>query len=252
MPFIRVSYLENQYETQQLHLISKVIMNTLIQHFNVPEDDYFQVFHAHKESEFYYSKDYLSIERSNGLLYIQITLKSGRSTEQKTSFYSSLAEQLSDTVTIRKEDVFVVLVDTEFEDWTFGNGIAQMIQPSDTKREKVEMRHRKIVSHAQEAFGDIAPAFARYTEEVLFEDVWRRTQLSLRERSLLTVAALVAGGLTEQLPYHIRLAQENGLTEKELIEAMTHLAFYAGWPRAVSAIQTAKKVLSESIPQDNR
>ncbi|AJS58148.1 carboxymuconolactone decarboxylase family protein [Paenibacillus sp. IHBB 10380] len=104
------------------------------------------------------------------------------------------------------------------------------------------MKHHKIVSNARELFGDIAPTFVRYSEEVLFEDVWRREQLSLRERSLLTVSALVAGGLTEQLHYHLHLAQENGLTEEELIEAMTHLAFYAGWPRAAAAIQVAKDV----------
>jgi phenylpyruvate tautomerase PptA (4-oxalocrotonate tautomerase family) len=128
MPFIRVSYLEQQYEAQQLKQISTVIMDALIEHFNVPEDDFFQVFHAHKAEEFYYSNNYLNIERSNGLLFIQITLKSGRTTEQKTSFYALLAEKLSATVNVRTEDVFVVLVGTEFEDWSFGNGIAQMLQ----------------------------------------------------------------------------------------------------------------------------
>ncbi|WP_405116751.1 tautomerase family protein [Paenibacillus sp. FSL K6-1217] len=109
-------------------IISREIKNALREHFNVPQDDFFQVFHAHKASEFYYSPNYLNIERTDGLLYIQITLKSGRSKEQKMSFYSKLAETLSSTLGIRKEDVFVVLVDTEFEDWTFGNGIAQMIE----------------------------------------------------------------------------------------------------------------------------
>ncbi|WP_438497546.1 tautomerase family protein [Paenibacillus sp. IHBB 3054] len=128
MPFVRVSYLENKYDAEQLPIISRDIMSALVEHFNVPEDDFFQVFHAHKASEFYYSPNYLNIERTDGLLFIQITLKSGRSTEQKKSFYSKLAQLLSNTLHIRKEDVFVVLVDTEFEDWTFGNGIAQMIE----------------------------------------------------------------------------------------------------------------------------
>lgn len=128
MPFIRVSYMEQQYEVGQLERISKVIMNNLIQHFHVPEDDFFQVFHAHKAGEFFYSPNYLNIERSHGLLYIQITLKSGRTTEQKTSFYQALADQLARTMPMRIEDVFIVLVDTEFEDWSFGNGIAQMLQ----------------------------------------------------------------------------------------------------------------------------
>ncbi|NHN31513.1 tautomerase family protein [Paenibacillus agricola] len=128
MPFVRVSYLENQYESEQLTQISRVVMQVLIQHFDVPEDDCFQVFHSHKASEFVYSRNYLNIERSDGLIYFQITLKSGRSTEKKTSFYSKLAELLSNELKIRKEDVFVMLIETEFEDWTFGNGEAQMLQ----------------------------------------------------------------------------------------------------------------------------
>jgi phenylpyruvate tautomerase PptA (4-oxalocrotonate tautomerase family) len=131
MPFIRVSYLENQYESDQLITISGEIMSSLIQHFDVPEDDYFQVFHGHRASEFFYSPNYLNIRRTDGLLYIQITLKSGRIAQKKKGFYSELAKNLSDKLGIRKEDVFVVLVENELEDWTFGNGIAQMIEPSD-------------------------------------------------------------------------------------------------------------------------
>ncbi|WP_028548009.1 carboxymuconolactone decarboxylase family protein [Paenibacillus sp. UNC451MF] len=102
------------------------------------------------------------------------------------------------------------------------------------------MKHKQIISNARETMGDVTPAFVQYSEEVLFGDVWRREELSLRERSLVTVAALVAGEHTNQLPYHLNLAKENGLTEEELMEAITHLAFYVGWPRAASAIQVAK------------
>lgn len=109
------------------------------------------------------------------------------------------------------------------------------------------MAHRKIVSSARESFAEIAPAFVGYTEDVLFGDVWRREQLSLRDRSMITVAALVAGGMTDQLPYHLRLAVENGLKPVELVEAITHLAFYAGWPRAASSLQVAKIVFGEQI-----
>jgi 4-carboxymuconolactone decarboxylase len=98
--------------------------------------------------------------------------------------------------------------------------------------------HPKIdTTSVKENYGKFAPAFARYSDEILFGDLWRREELPLRERSLITVAALVAGGHTEQLPYHLRLAQENGLTKEELIEAVTHLAFYVGWPRAASALE---------------
>ncbi|MDQ0193547.1 carboxymuconolactone decarboxylase family protein [Paenibacillus wynnii] len=107
------------------------------------------------------------------------------------------------------------------------------------------MAHRKIVSNAQKSFGEFAPAFVGYSEDVLYGDLWRREQLSLRERSLITVVALVAGGMTEQLPYHLRLAVDNGLKKDELVEAITHLAFYAGWPRAASALQVAKNVFIE-------
>jgi 4-carboxymuconolactone decarboxylase len=66
-----------------------------------------------------------------------------------------------------------------------------------------------------------------------------------RDRSLITVAALVTGGNTEQLPHHLNLAKQNGLTEAELIEAVTHLAFYAGWPKAMSAMNVAKKAFTD-------
>ncbi|MGO4109498.1 tautomerase family protein [Paenibacillus sp. YAF4_2] len=127
MPFIRVSYREDQYEGKELSLISLEIHAALMEHFHVPVDDYFQLFHAHKPGEFFYSPSYLNVERTDRLLYIQITLKSGRTVEQKKSFYSELAQRLS-KIGIRAEDVFVVLVGTELEDWTFGSGIAQMLE----------------------------------------------------------------------------------------------------------------------------
>jgi len=107
------------------------------------------------------------------------------------------------------------------------------------------MAHRKIVSSARKSFGEFAPAFVGYSEDVLFGDLWRREQLSLRDRSLITVTAFVTGGMTEQLPYHLQLAVENGLKPDELVEAITQLAFYAGWPRAASALQVTKAELFE-------
>jgi 4-carboxymuconolactone decarboxylase len=80
------------------------------------------------------------------------------------------------------------------------------------------------------------------TDDVLFGQVWERTELSPKERSLITVASLVTSGSTEQLVYHLGLAKDNGATETELIEAITHLAFYAGWPKAMSAMAVAKQV----------
>ncbi|HET6506960.1 MAG TPA: carboxymuconolactone decarboxylase family protein [Baekduia sp.] len=97
-------------------------------------------------------------------------------------------------------------------------------------------------SGAQKAFGDFAPTFVHLTDDVLFGEVWPRDQLTPKERSLLTVASLVTSGSTEQLTYHLGLAKDNGATEDELIEAITHLAFYAGWPKAMSAMAVAKQL----------
>jgi 4-carboxymuconolactone decarboxylase len=83
------------------------------------------------------------------------------------------------------------------------------------------------------------------TDDVLFGDIWERAELSPRDRSLITVAALIATGSTEQLAGHLARAQANGLTATELKEVMTHLAFYAGWPRAMSAFAVAKQVLND-------
>jgi 4-carboxymuconolactone decarboxylase len=98
------------------------------------------------------------------------------------------------------------------------------------------------LSAAQRAIGDFAPKLVSLTDDVLFGDVWERTELSKRDRSLITVAALIAGGNTEQLKNHLARAKDNGLTETELKEVIIHLAFYAGWPRAMSAITVAKNV----------
>lgn len=98
---------------------------------------------------------------------------------------------------------------------------------------------------AQRAIGDFAPKLVELTDDILFGDVWKRTELSPRDRSLITVASLVTSSSFEQLPNHLRLARQNGLTETELKETIIHLAFYAGWPKAMSAIQVAKTDFAE-------
>ena len=107
------------------------------------------------------------------------------------------------------------------------------------------MSEPKEQSRAQQLMGDFAPKLAELTDEVLFGDVWARSELSQRDRSLVTVAALIANGNTEQLPSHLNRAKANGLSETELAEVITHLAFYAGWPRAVSAVLVAKEVFKK-------
>ena len=91
---------------------------------------------------------------------------------------------------------------------------------------------KKEPSAAQKMIGDIAPKLAELTDDVLFGDVWDRPGLSKRDRSLVTVSALIALNRTEQLPFHLERALENGVTRDELIETITHLAFYSGWPNA--------------------
>ncbi len=95
------------------------------------------------------------------------------------------------------------------------------------------------------AIGDFAPKLAEITDNVLYGDVWERPGLSKRDRSLVTVAALIAMNRPDQLRSHIARARENGVTEQELVETITHLAFYAGWPNAVSAVAVAREVLEK-------
>jgi 4-carboxymuconolactone decarboxylase len=102
---------------------------------------------------------------------------------------------------------------------------------------------------AQKLIGDFAPKLVSLTDDVLFGDVWARSELARRDRSLITVASLITGGNTEQLRSHLALARQNGLTETELKEVIIHLAFYAGWPKAMSALTIAKQVFGEGAEQ---
>jgi 4-carboxymuconolactone decarboxylase len=97
---------------------------------------------------------------------------------------------------------------------------------------------------ARQSFGDIAPKLAALSDEVLFGDVWERPGLSKRDRSLATCAALIALGKTEQMNFHFPRAIENGVTKDELVELITHMAFYAGWPNAMSAVSKARELFA--------
>lgn len=103
------------------------------------------------------------------------------------------------------------------------------------------MTNEKSAPAVRSRIGDVAPKLADLTEKVLFGDVWERPGLSKRDRSMITVSALVAMNRTEQLPFHLRRAIENGVKQDELVELITHLAFYSGWPTAMSAIRLAKE-----------
>lgn len=98
----------------------------------------------------------------------------------------------------------------------------------------------------QKRLGGFAPKLVSLTDDLLFGDIWERPGLSKRDRSLITVATLVALYRTEQIDFHLRRALENGLTKDELTEAITHLAFYAGWPSAMTAITVLKDLVAEA------
>jgi 4-carboxymuconolactone decarboxylase len=92
----------------------------------------------------------------------------------------------------------------------------------------------------RQQFGTFAPKLVELTDDLLFGDIWERPGLSKRDRSLVTVTALISLYRAEQMPFHFNRAIENGLTEDELIEVITHLAFYTGWPNAMTALRIAK------------
>lgn len=96
----------------------------------------------------------------------------------------------------------------------------------------------------QKMMGGFAPTFVSLTDDVLFGQVWSRPELSRRDRSLITISSLVSAGNIEQLEAHIPMGIANGLSQDEIIEAITHVAFYAGWPRAVSALTVAQRLFT--------
>lgn len=105
----------------------------------------------------------------------------------------------------------------------------------------------------RDALGEFAPKFAQLNDDVLFGEVWsRENQLSARDRSLITVTALLAQGLTDSsFQHHLEFAKKNGITKEEIAEILTHAAFYAGWPKAWAAFRMAKEVWNESSDSDD-
>ncbi|MDO5852798.1 MAG: carboxymuconolactone decarboxylase family protein [Thermoplasmata archaeon] len=103
------------------------------------------------------------------------------------------------------------------------------------------------VTAGHDALGDFAPKFAELNDDILFGEVWsREDELSLRDRSLITVTTLIASGITDgSLRFHMENARRNGITKEEMAEAITHIAFYAGWPKAWAAFAVAKDVYQE-------
>lgn len=103
----------------------------------------------------------------------------------------------------------------------------------------------KRATNVEQQFGRTAPGLMQYTTDVLFRDLWLRPDLATRDRSLVTVSALIASGQVAQIPYHLNRAMDNGLTQAQTGEVITHLAFYVGWPNAFSALPVAKDVFEK-------
>lgn len=116
------------------------------------------------------------------------------------------------------------------------------------------MAQQKIVQTAgRDQLGDFAPEFARLNDDILFGEVWSRNDLlSLRDRSLVTITSLISQGITDtSLTYHLQEAKKNGITRTEIAEILTHISFYAGWPKAWAAFRLAKDVWSDDIKGDD-
>jgi 4-carboxymuconolactone decarboxylase len=101
-------------------------------------------------------------------------------------------------------------------------------------------------TNARKSFGDIAPQLAELTDKVLFGEVWESSDLSPRDRSLVTIASLISMYRLNEMPFHLKKALENGLTRDEIVATITHLAFYAGWPPAMTALQITRKIFEEA------
>jgi 4-carboxymuconolactone decarboxylase len=103
----------------------------------------------------------------------------------------------------------------------------------------------KRAAVVEQQFGDAAPGVVQYTTDVLFRDLWLRPDLAPRDRSLVTVSALIVNGQVAQIPYHLNRAMDNGLRQMQAAEVVTQLAFYAGWPNAFSALPVVKDVFEK-------
>lgn len=103
------------------------------------------------------------------------------------------------------------------------------------------------VTAGHDQLGKFAPNFASYNDDILFGEVWSDDTLSSKTRSMITVSALITKGATEQLPFHLTKAKENGVSQTEMSGLITHLAFYVGWPNAWSAFNIAKEVYKEEV-----
>ncbi|PSL47886.1 tautomerase-like protein [Chitinophaga niastensis] len=125
MPFVQI-YLADHLSKKNKKDISTAVHHSLVNIFNVPVDDYFQVIHAMPAEDIVSPDSYFNVPHTNNLLYIRITAKTGRTVEMKKQLYQSIAAKIAATTPVSEDDVIIVLVENELADWSFGRGIAQM------------------------------------------------------------------------------------------------------------------------------
>ena len=126
MPLVRIDLLEGKSQEYQAQ-VGQVVYQTLLDVLNVPKNDRFQVITEHAKGAMPFDRDYLGVHRTDDCIFLQITLNSGRSVELKQRFYKALADRLHEIVKLRREDIFVNLIEVPKENWSYGNGEAQYV-----------------------------------------------------------------------------------------------------------------------------
>jgi 4-oxalocrotonate tautomerase len=126
MPLVRIDLLEGQSPEYRAQ-VGQIVYRAMLECFSVPKDDLFQIITAHPKAELQFDRNYLGIHRTDDCIFVQITLSSGRTAEMKQRFYKTVADGLHESLKLRREDVFINLVEVAKENWSFGNGEAQYV-----------------------------------------------------------------------------------------------------------------------------
>ncbi len=126
MPLVRIDLVEGKTADYRAR-VGEIVYRAMVETLNVPEKDKFQVITEHKKTGLIYDPEYLGIQRTDNCIFIQITLNAGRTTETKQRFYKAVADGLHEGLKLRREDVFINLVEVQKQDWSFGNGVAQYV-----------------------------------------------------------------------------------------------------------------------------
>jgi 4-oxalocrotonate tautomerase len=129
MPLVRIDLLEGK-TPEYLTQVGQIVYHAMLEVLNVPSNDRFQIITEHPKTSLQFDRGYLGIHRSDDCIFLQITLNTGRTVEMKQRFYKAVADRLHDSLKLRREDVFINLVEVSKENWSFGNGEAQYATPA--------------------------------------------------------------------------------------------------------------------------